>query len=86
MRIRNSLRIGIPLAIGSLVVITASLSAATIQEKPTYRATGSEGTILGTISFAGRPPKPLQIDTSADPVLRIDKSESHDRLGDGCES
>jgi len=68
MRIRNSLRIGIPLAIGSLVVITASLSAATIQEKPTYRATGSEGTILGTISFAGRPPKPLQIDTSADPV------------------
>jgi hypothetical protein len=68
MRIRNSLRVGILLAGGILVLIAASLSSARIQEKPIYRATGSEGTIVGTISFIGKPPQPLQIDTSADPV------------------
>src|SRR5437879_6325726 len=41
MRIRNSLQVGILLAVGILVLIAASLSTATIQEKAMYRATGS---------------------------------------------
>lgn len=50
------------------MLIAASLSTATTQEKPTYKATGSEGTIVGTISFAGIPPETFRLDTSADPV------------------
>src|SRR5438128_1960517 len=68
MRSRNSLRIGILLTSGILVLIAGSLITATTQEKPPYKTTGTEATIVGTISFDGTPPKPLRIDTSADPV------------------
>ena len=68
MRSRNSLRSGILLASGILVLIAGSLITATTQEKPPYKTTGTEATIVGTISFEGTPPKPLRIDTSADPV------------------
>ena len=61
-------RIAILLALGVLVLTGASIRNATTQEKPIYKTTGSEGTIVGTISFAGTPAKPLRIDTSADPV------------------
>jgi hypothetical protein len=60
--------IGILLTIGSLSLVAVSPGTATNQEKPIYKATGSEATIVGTISFIGRPPKPLRIDTSADPI------------------
>lgn len=45
-----------------------SLSAATHQDKPTYRILGNEATLAGTISFVGIPPEPKRIDMSADPV------------------
>jgi hypothetical protein len=51
-----------------VLLIGVSLSTANTQEKPIYKATGSEATIVGTISFAGTPPEPYRIDTSADPV------------------
>lgn len=69
MRFRTSPRtIGILLAIGSLILVAVSLGTATSQEKPIYTATGSEATIVGTISFIGPPPEPLRIDTTADPI------------------
>jgi hypothetical protein len=68
MRFRHSPRtIGILLAIG-LVTVVAALGTATNQEKPLYKVTGTEGTMVGTISFVGKPPEPLRIDTSADPM------------------
>jgi len=52
----------------SLILVVVSLGTATNQEKPHYKATGSEGTIAGTISFIGKPPSPFRIDMSADPI------------------
>lgn len=68
MRFRSSRRIGILIVVGILLLLPASLRTATTQDKPIYTPTGSEGTIVGTISFVGTPPKPWRIDTSADPV------------------
>jgi hypothetical protein len=45
-----------------------SFRASTGQEKPTYKPTGSEATLAGTISFVGTPPEPKRIDMSADPA------------------
>src|SRR5262249_45718632 len=61
-------QIGIVLAVGILMVGGASFRHTTTQESPIYKSTGSEGTIVGTVSFAGTPPEPRRIDTSADPV------------------
>jgi plastocyanin len=36
-------------------------------EKKPYVRTGQEATLVGHITFTGKPPKPLQIDMSADP-------------------
>jgi hypothetical protein len=74
MRLRNSFTIGILLAAG--ILIGSSLITATNQEKPLYKATGTEATIVGTISFEGIPPKPLRIDTSADPVCETVNPEA----------
>jgi len=68
MRFQNSPRIVILFALGSLILLGMSFGAASSQEKPNYKATGSEGIILGTISFVGTQPKPLRIDMSADPI------------------
>ena len=54
--------------IALLGIMGLSFSAATNQDKPTYKITGSEATLVGTISFMGTPPEPLRIDTSADPI------------------
>ena len=40
------------------------------QAKLTYQPTGSEGAIVGSISFEGKPPQPKPIDASADPVCQ----------------
>ena len=40
------------------------------QGKLTYQPTGSEGTISGKVSFAGKPPQRKLIDSSADPVCQ----------------
>lgn len=61
-------RMAILLALGVLVLAGASIRNATTQQKPIYKTTGSEGTIIGTIAFAGKPEKPWRIDTSTDPV------------------
>lgn len=54
--------------IALFVLVGVSLSLAANQDKPTYKNTGSEAAIVGTISFVGTPPKPLRIDMSADPI------------------
>ena len=45
------------------------------QDKVTYQPTGSEGAIIGKISFDGKPPQPRRIDGSADSVCEADGSE-----------
>ena len=70
--IRFEMRIRIAISIVFLIIGTSLLAGdssitATTQEKPIYKSTGSEGTIVGTIWFAGTPPKPRHIDASADP-------------------
>jgi len=68
MRYRHRANIVILLAGTLCCLVGVSFSAAIHQDKPTYKTTGSEGTIVGTISFVGTPPEPLHIDTSADPI------------------
>lgn len=51
-----------------LCLVAASFSAAPQQDKPMYKPTGGEATLVGTISFLGKPPEPFRIDTSADSV------------------
>jgi len=67
MQRTNLAKLVVPFAI-LLCLIGGSFSAALHHDKPTYRPTGGEATLLGTISFLGEPPEPLRIDTSADPV------------------
>src|ERR1051325_46814 len=67
MRRINSVKFVILLAI-LLCLVGLSFSAAIHQDKPTYKRTGSEATLLGTISFSGTPPKPWRIDMSADEI------------------
>jgi hypothetical protein len=45
------------------------------QDKVAYQPTGSEGAIIGKISFEGKPPQPKRIDGSADPVCQADGAE-----------
>jgi len=56
------------LAVAAMISPARSPGLAQDQTKPIYRATGSEATITGTISFAGKPPQPKRIDAGADPV------------------
>jgi hypothetical protein len=67
MRSINSAKLVIRLAI-AFSLVGVSFSAATHQDKPLYKPTGGEAALMGTINFAGTPPKPLLIDTSADPI------------------
>jgi len=67
MRAINSVKFVILLAI-PLCLVGLSFSAAIHQDKPSYKRTGSEATLLGTISFSGTPPKSLRIDMSADEI------------------
>jgi len=66
MRSKNSSRIFTVLA--TVILMLIALNTASAQEKPIYKSTGSEGTIVGTITFVGVPPEPFRIDTSADSV------------------
>src|SRR4051812_1703745 len=68
LRFRASLEFGSVVALGVLVLLGSSFSTATTQEKPIYKSTGSEATIVGKILFNGKPPKPMRIDMSADPI------------------
>jgi hypothetical protein len=64
----RSLRIFIVVAIALLALVSTSPTASVQQEKPLYKLTGGEATLVGTISFDGEPPQAKHIDTSADPV------------------
>ncbi len=77
MRLRNPFVI-IALLPAALMGIfgTISSNTASSQNKPTYKATGEEANLVGTISFAGVPPKPKQIDVSSDPVCEIVNPEA----------
>jgi hypothetical protein len=77
MRLTNALpTIFILLATLMTVFVTVPLNSATSQNKPTYRATGDEANLVGTISFAGVPPEPRRIDMSADPICEAVNPES----------
>lgn len=67
MRSINSSKLIIFLAI-TFCLVGVSFSAEIHQDKPIYKPTGGEATLMGTISFSGTPPGPFGIDTSADPV------------------
>jgi hypothetical protein len=72
MRSKNaSPGIGILLAVTLFGLVSVSLSASTQQDKPPYKSTGSEATLVGTISFIGAAPRPLRIDTSADQICQM---------------
>jgi hypothetical protein len=59
------------LAIGVMSAIPTRFSGVSAhQGKLTYQPTGSEGKITGKVSFAGKIPQRLRIDTSADPVCQ----------------
>src|SRR5713101_2989135 len=49
------------------VALTFAQSESQSTKKP-YQPNGSEGSLTGTISLSGTPPRPMQIDMSADPV------------------
>lgn len=53
-----------------------SLNSATNLDKPTYKVTGEEANLLGTISFAGVAPQPKRIDMSPDPICETVNPES----------
>jgi hypothetical protein len=59
-----------------IILGTVYLNSATGQNKPTYKPAGEEASLVGTISFAGVPPKPRQIDMSADPICETVNPES----------
>jgi len=58
------------------ILSTVYLKSATGQNKPIYKPTGEEASLVGTISFAGVPPEPRQIDMSADPICETVNPES----------
>ena len=68
MQIRNPSHAGIVVGFVLFGLVGISLRASTNQDKPTYRITGSEATLDGTISFAGTAPEAKRIDMSADPM------------------
>jgi hypothetical protein len=55
---------------------TVYFNSAASQNKLPYKPTGEEASLVGTISFAGVPPKPKQIDVSADPICETVNPES----------
>jgi hypothetical protein len=57
------------------IFLTASLSGVT-QNLPTYKPTGAEANLVGTISFTGVPHNPRRIDVSADPICATVNPES----------
>jgi hypothetical protein len=59
-----------------VICFSISLKSVTTQDKPTYKLTGDEASVVGTISFAGVPPQPRQIDLSADPICEALNPES----------
>lgn len=71
MKLRPAL-IGITLlTIGAMFVMPTRFSGVLgHQGKMTYQPTGSEGKIVGKVSFAGQIPQRKRIDTSADPVCQ----------------
>lgn len=65
---RYPVRIIVLSILGLFVSVVASLQDGRSQQKPLYQPTGGEGSFSGTILFEGKPPQPLRIDTTADPI------------------
>ncbi len=62
-----------------LLLIPLSLSSPLLQEKPLYKPTGNEATLLGVITLKGTPRKPLKFDMTADPVcIDLNKTPATD--------
>jgi hypothetical protein len=55
--------------------ITTSSERFRNQDKVAYQPTGSEGKLVGKISFDGQPPQPKRIDGSADPACEANDRE-----------
>ena len=62
--------VGISFFVVALLVAPGRSPAARQDQKLTYQPTGSEGTIVGSIVFDGKPPQPRLIDAAADPVCQ----------------
>ncbi|MEK6283523.1 MAG: carboxypeptidase regulatory-like domain-containing protein [Acidobacteriota bacterium] len=61
------------LAIAATATLLVTMVLQTLGQEPSankkaYVRTGQEATLSGTVTFTGKPPKPLKIDMSADPV------------------
>lgn len=68
MRLRNLLAIVALFFVALLATVVIPSKSATGQNKPPYKVTGDEASLMGTISFAGMPPKSKQIDVSSDSI------------------
>jgi len=76
MKLRNPApTIGAILILLSLFV-SLPLDRAVSQDKPTYRPTGEEASLVGVIFFAGMPPERRRLDMSADPVCETVNPEA----------
>ena len=76
MKLRNPApTIGAILTLLSLFV-SLPLDRAVSQDKPTYRPTGEESSLVGVIFFAGMPPERRRLDMSADPVCETVNPEA----------
>jgi hypothetical protein len=75
MKLRNS-----PPTIGALltlsIFVSLPLNRAVSQDKPTYRPTGEEASLVGVIFFAGVPHERRRFDMSADPVCETVNPEA----------
>lgn len=67
---RHFTLLAIAVIAAALTSLTIVLRAQNMSTKVPYRANGQEATLVGTIRFSGKTPRPLLIDTSADPACK----------------
>ena len=76
MKLRSTIIGTIILTITAMFVAPARPTGVVgIQTKPKYEPTGSEGSLIGKITFDGKIPQPKLIDTSSDPACGTANSE-----------
>lgn len=67
---RHFTLLAIAVIAAALTSLTIVLRAQNMSTKVPYRANGQEATLVGTFRFSGKTPRPLLIDTSADPACK----------------
>jgi len=76
MKLKNSFPTIAALVLLFSLLFTGRSNGANNLDKPTYKPTGDESSLVGVISFAGLPPERRRLDTSADPVCETVNSET----------